>query len=194
VLPPFGPFSRRGAPAQEPASVIEEAGVLPWETPAEAPEPVESAPEPATPETTEALPDWLTWVEPAGEAPSAPEMGAAPREETPGTEEYLAAEEESAAEEALSTPEVVEAAEAASEPWAEEPAVGAEVGPGSGRQLDGALVETLSGVADRLEEIARALRERPTEVLGGASAGADPLELLVTGFALGYAQGRGRAG
>jgi hypothetical protein len=43
-------------------------------------------------------------------------------------------------------------------------------------------------VAARLEEIARALRERPDELLSGRAA--DPLALLVTGYVAGYTQGR----
>jgi hypothetical protein len=45
-------------------------------------------------------------------------------------------------------------------------------------------------VAERLEGIARALRERPGELLAGGSG--DALELLVTGFVLGYTQRAGR--
>jgi hypothetical protein len=55
--------------------------------------------------------------------------------------------------------------------------------------LAGGAADALAEVADRLEGIARRLREQPGEVLAGG-AGTDPLELLVTGFALGYAQGR----
>lgn len=44
-------------------------------------------------------------------------------------------------------------------------------------------------VAGRLEEIARALRDRPDELLAGGSS--DPLALLVTGYVMGYtARGR----
>ena len=55
--------------------------------------------------------------------------------------------------------------------------------------LAGGAADALAEVAERLEGIARRLREQPGEVLAGG-AGTDPLELLVTGFALGYAQGR----
>lgn len=48
-------------------------------------------------------------------------------------------------------------------------------------------------VAERLESLARTLRsESPAALL--ARGGGDPLELLVVGFALGYAQGEARAG
>ncbi|HEX7240919.1 MAG TPA: hypothetical protein VF263_11675 [Longimicrobiaceae bacterium] len=92
-----------------------------------------------------------------------------------GLEDYLAGTEATAAEEAYSpgAAEYVDAPEDAS--GDAEPA------------MAGALAE----VADRLEGIARALRERPGEVLAGG-ADRDPLELLVAGFVLGYAQGRGR--
>jgi hypothetical protein len=43
-------------------------------------------------------------------------------------------------------------------------------------------------VADRLEAIARALRDDPGSFLAGGSD--DALGLLVTGFALGFGQGR----
>ncbi|MEW5928927.1 MAG: hypothetical protein AB1941_15810 [Gemmatimonadota bacterium] len=58
--------------------------------------------------------------------------------------------------------------------------------------VSGGTADALAKVAERLEGIARRLREQPDEVLAGG-AGTDPLELLVTGFALGYAQGRRRA-
>jgi hypothetical protein len=62
----------------------------------------------------------------------------------------------------------------------------ADAGPAS---LGGGTADAMAEVAERLEGIARRLREQPAEVLAGG-AGTDPLELLVTGFALGYAQGR----
>jgi hypothetical protein len=51
-----------------------------------------------------------------------------------------------------------------------------------------ALAETFGEVAGRLEDIARTLRERPDSLLSGGSD--DPLALLVTGYVLGYTQGR----
>jgi hypothetical protein len=51
-----------------------------------------------------------------------------------------------------------------------------------------ALADTFGEVAGRLEGIARTLRERPDSLLSGASD--DPLALLVTGYVLGYTQGR----
>jgi len=86
-------------------------------------------------------------------------------------EDFYAVEENAAAEAALYAPA----------PEVEHPE--AVVGPA---------VEALAEVADRLERIARSLRERPADVLAGGDGAADPLELLITGFALGYAQGRGR--
>ncbi len=92
-----------------------------------------------------------------------------------GLEDYLAGTEATAAEEAYSPGgggygDTAEDASGDAEP-----------------AVSGAFAE----VADRLEGIARALRERPGEVLAGG-ADRDPLELLVAGFVLGYAQGRGR--
>ena len=43
-----------------------------------------------------------------------------------------------------------------------------------------------AGVADRLEAIARALRDDPNAFLSGAQGGGDPLALLVAGFVLGW--------
>jgi hypothetical protein len=63
------------------------------------------------------------------------------------------------------------------------------VGDAGEAVLAGGTADALAEVAERLEGIARRLREQPDEVLAGG-AGTDPLELLVTGFALGYAQGR----
>ncbi|HEY0025467.1 MAG TPA: hypothetical protein VGB24_21455 [Longimicrobium sp.] len=51
-----------------------------------------------------------------------------------------------------------------------------------------ALADTFGEVAGRLEGIARTLRERPDSLLSGGSD--DPLALLVTGYVLGYTQGR----
>lgn len=113
------------------------------------------------------------------EAEAAPGVGAAPpedaAEEEPAAamEDYCAGEQNAAAEEAMYAP-FVEESDSASAGAAALPAGSADA---------------LAEVADRLEGIARALRERPGEVLAGGR-GADPLELLITGFALGYAQGR----
>jgi hypothetical protein len=91
---------------------------------------------------------------------------------------------------AESAPEVVSgfhAPEAESAfPGEAAPVFAADAGPAA---LAGGTADALAEVAERLEGIARRLREQPAEVLAGG-AGADPLELLVTGFALGYAQGR----
>ena len=51
-----------------------------------------------------------------------------------------------------------------------------------------ALADAFGEVAGRLEGIARTLRERPDSLLAGGSD--DPLALLVTGYVLGYTQGR----
>ncbi|HEV7589407.1 MAG TPA: hypothetical protein VGO40_14925 [Longimicrobium sp.] len=46
-------------------------------------------------------------------------------------------------------------------------------------------------MADRLQEIADALRADPGAFLSGAQGGGDPLALLVAGFVLGYNARRG---
>jgi hypothetical protein len=48
-----------------------------------------------------------------------------------------------------------------------------------------------AAVADRLQEIADALRADPGAFLSGAQGGGDPLALLVAGFVLGYNARRG---
>lgn len=59
---------------------------------------------------------------------------------------------------------------------------------------EGPLLLGLEEVAERLEAIASSLRDRsPRELLGtwGEAAGeADPLEVLITGYALGFSQAR----
>lgn len=53
--------------------------------------------------------------------------------------------------------------------------------------------EVLEEIADRLERIARALRSRDGDDFAGDAG--DPLEVLITGYALGYSEGaRGRRG
>lgn len=70
---------------------------------------------------------------------------------------------------------------------APEPEVAA-ASTGSSQRVDDRLSAMLGDVAGRLESIARSLRERsPADVLAGPRDG-DPLELLVTGFVLGYLQ------
>ncbi|HYW09091.1 MAG TPA: hypothetical protein VE913_19180 [Longimicrobium sp.] len=68
-------------------------------------------------------------------------------------------------------------------PYADAPAAAADPQPVAAPMVpDGAFAE----VASRLEGIARALRDDPSAFF--ASAGSDPLGLLVTGFVLGYGQ------
>lgn len=87
----------------------------------------------------------------------------------------LAPAEEPAAP-AVSTADI-ESVPVAATPPAEQPAAVAH-----------ALADTFGEVAGRLEAIARTLRERPDSLLSGGSD--DPLALLVTGYVLGYTQGR----
>lgn len=164
--------------------------------------------------------DALTAETPAGLAPAEVEAPALPLEDFLAADDDAAAEEAVAsagAEPWAAWQEPGEenegaAAEEESEalPWLEEPSDArepfaeaqaeveeeseAEAAPGGAAVPDEALRAALDGVADRLERIASALRERPAELLAGTSAERDPLELLVTGFVLGYAQGRGRSG
>ena len=184
-----------------------------------APAPAEVSAPAAGASAAEELPEWLSWGDagdepeaagPVAEAPaasaSADTAEAAPVDtspaedwEIPGVADFLAGEEAAAADDALSgafarddapAREVSAAADAAV-PAAGIP-FGAEAIPAPTGGADRALAGAFEGVADRLEQIARALRERPEEVLSGG-AGSDPLQLLITGFVLGYAQGQGRS-
>lgn len=70
--------------------------------------------------------------------------------------------------------------------WIEEPEEFEQPAPDAG--TDEALADAVGEVADRLERIAASLRQRPVaELLSGAGP-ADPLDLLITGFVLGYSQ------
>lgn len=87
-----------------------------------------------------------------------------------------------------------EVADGALEVGAEQEAEGAWAlrgGVGAGGRGDDGEGDALGEVAARLEGVARALREgRPLEV----AADGDPLQLLVVGYALGYAAARKRGG
>lgn len=85
--------------------------------------------------------------------------------------EPIAAESTAGDEEPLEWEPAAELASTASAPAAAGDAPAAADGP-------------FADVAARLEEIARALRERPDELLGGAAS--DPLALLVAGYVMGY--------
>lgn len=91
------------------------------------------------------------------------------------------------------------------EPWAEPAA--ADVAPAAAAPdenasdhamplLDGdapgVSSEVLEEIAERLERIARSLRARDSDDLTGDSG--DPLEVLITGYALGYSEGARRSG
>ncbi|HEX2090855.1 MAG TPA: hypothetical protein VHG28_00580 [Longimicrobiaceae bacterium] len=169
----------------------EEEEAAPVFTGAESAAPVTAA-EPTVPEESTALPVEVEgpgsevmepWAEPATEAAPEPAGAAtiAAPEVTPDVEGVFAASEAAAVEEAYSAPAVEYGAEESSgEP------VAATAGDARGAHAD-----AFAEVADRLERIVRSLRENPSEVLAGGE-GRDPLELLVTGFVLGYAQGRNR--
>lgn len=93
------------------------------------------------------------------------------------------------------SPPVETAGPASDSPADVEAAVEPEVAAastGSSLPVDDRLAAMLGEVAGRLESIARSLRERsPADVLAGPRDG-DPLELLVTGFVLGYLQRGGK--
>ena len=85
--------------------------------------------------------------------------------------------------------EAVMASEPAPSAAAEHDALTAVAEAGSAAPAEHADASPFDDVAGRLEEIARALRDRPDELLAGGSS--DPLALLVTGYVMGYtARGR----
>jgi hypothetical protein len=163
-----------------------------------------------TPAENGAFPDWLAWDAQDATEAEAEIAEAAPE---PWAEDVIPGDDfmqmEAAAQDS--------AADAA--PWTEDLPVGdgsLEVDlPGPGDEveerpspaasaspaatagpvaIDAAAAEALAEVAGRLERIARTLRDDPGDLLAGGSA--DPLDLLVAGYALGLAQGRaqGRSG
>jgi hypothetical protein len=80
---------------------------------------------------------------------------------------------------------------AAAPPWAEDEPAGAGDAPSDPAAAEG-YASAMGEVAERLERIAASLRSRrPADLVAG---GSDPLELLVAGFVLGYAQGSRRRG
>jgi hypothetical protein len=148
------------------------------------------------------FPDWLAWDEQAATEAEAEIANAAPE---PWVEDVIPGDDFMQMEAAVHA-EVTDAA-----PWTGDLPVGdgsLEVDlPGAGSAvdeapspaagllaLDATAAEALAEVAGRLERIARTLRDDPGDLLSGASA--DPLDLLVAGYALGLAQGRahGRSG
>jgi hypothetical protein len=164
-----------------------------------------------TPAENGAFPDWLAWDAQDATEAEAEIAEAAPE---PWAEDVIPGDDfmqmEAAAEEAAADPA----------PWAEDIPVGdgsLEVdlpGPGDAVEeglsaaagdapaaapagvvaMDAAAAEALAELAGRLERIARTLRDDPGDLLAGGSA--DPLDLLVAGYALGLAQGhaQGRSG
>jgi hypothetical protein len=88
------------------------------------------------------------------------------------------------------------------EPWSEpgeeesavEGASGSEAGavPLTGLEIPGASSAVLREIAERLERIARSLRARESGDLAGDAS--DPLEVLITGYALGFSDGARSAG
>jgi hypothetical protein len=64
--------------------------------------------------------------------------------------------------------------------------------PLTSAEIPGASAAVLGEIAERLERIAQSLRSRNDDDLGGDAS--DPLEVLITGYALGYSEGVRSAG
>lgn len=165
------------APADEPAPWTETTVA---DDPAPWTEPAAEEPMPWTP--TPAAEDVAPWAEipaaedvaPWAETPAAEEAG--PWGDTPASE---------AAAEPAWPPFIAEAEEAPASQALFARDTPAESAPAPAAQGYGE-------VADRLEAIARALRDDPASFLAGGSG--DALGLLVTGFVLGYGHGRREGG
>jgi hypothetical protein len=217
ALPPFMPgrtrpqpdaaapaSARTGSGPQAPHDAAEETTEppLPWEASAGSDvAPIEPAADAMADPLAEAgpnepeVPAWLDWLDTEADAePALHGIGASTAEEQILDLEagYLAFEEPLAADTA--GPDETAFAEA----WTPSVETVAEAAParadeGAAVSAAEATVDALSEVADRLDAIARTLRSVPAfELLGRADA--DPLELLIAGYALGYAQGRARGG
>ncbi|HEX8675020.1 MAG TPA: hypothetical protein VF710_24175 [Longimicrobium sp.] len=195
------PWASAGEPWSEPAAAEEPA---PWtettvadETPwAETPAPEQAG----------------TWVEAPAPAEAAPwaekpaPHDVAPWAETPSAEEAGpwgdSAPEAEASAEPQWPPFIAEAEDAppAQALFAHDAPVIEESAPDESQSTPEAATQTVAAsdasaygeVADRLESIARALRDDPGSFLAGGSG--DALGLLVTGFVLGYGHGRREGG
>ncbi len=144
--------------------------VAPW---AETPSADDAGPwgdTPAPEAETSAEPSWPPFIAEAEEAPPAQALFA---HDAPVVEESAPAAESSSAYDAEATYAALDDAPA-TQPVAAADAAG------------------YGEVADRLEAIARALRDDPGSFLAGGSG--DALGLLVTGFVLGYGHGRREGG
>jgi hypothetical protein len=123
--------------------------------------------------------------EPEGGGPAAAEVtpSAAPDAEPELEEPYGFAQEVERFDDAL--PDPFTAAEIAATEAMEPAELSEEPSPAPAHHR---APSAFDEVADRLEQIARDLRQRPDELLAGR--GADPLALIVAGYVMGYAQAR----
>lgn len=162
------------------------AAATPAPPPTASADPVAEA-APPSPESGYAdLPDWMTWVEeePPVAVPGAPATGADAVTDEPPIQDIRSL---------LPEPEEA-AAVAPQEPSGPVEPLPVEPQPaGATAATDDGAASALAEVADRLEAIAARLRQRTPEALLAEGASTDPLELLLTGFALGYASARNRS-
>ncbi|HEX2078017.1 MAG TPA: hypothetical protein VHG08_09915 [Longimicrobium sp.] len=117
----------------------------------------------------------------------APEAAEPPLPFDGGTSSALAFDEPSAAGVAEPEPVAAQAPAAAVEP---DPFTAASVSEAEQQAAPASAASPFADVAAQLEEIARTLRERPDELLGGSAS--DPLALLVAGYVMGYRARGGR--
>lgn len=201
-----------GEPAAEPTATGDDDEDLPWlEVPAPRPaDGGEAAPELKADDT----PSWMDWVRDAGsEASAETDDGSAPAEASADAE-WQAPEDglELPEPELYDLPGVSPSdspwsGEAAAEEGSEEPAwempsqAAADAPPAwesfasdtqdtpeeiAAQAESERAASPFGAVADRLEAIARTLRDDPGGFVSGAQGGGDPLALLVAGFVLGY--------
>ncbi|HEX8690994.1 MAG TPA: hypothetical protein VF746_01030 [Longimicrobium sp.] len=178
------------------AGEAEEEEELPWMELPSVPSHPHASEAPAHEPAAEADPDWMRWAgadeetaEERGEADVLPVADFAPTEpEEPRAGAAAPFAEEEEATDAVGEPwapptdEAPSDAESAVEWAAPEPAAAPEAASAA-ESPSASLAGAFDDVAERLEAIARALREDPQGFLAGGRG--DPLSLLVTGFVLG---------
>lgn len=194
------PWASADEPWSEPAAVEEPApwaettvaDEAPWaETPAreqagawiEAPAPAEAAPWAEKPAPHDVAP----WAETPSAEDAGPWGDSAPEEPSaePQWPPFIAEVEEAPPAQALFAHDAPVFEESAPDESPSTPEAATQTVPASDASAYGE-------VADRLESIARALRDDPGSFLAGGSG--DALGLLVTGFVLGYGHGRREGG
>jgi hypothetical protein len=179
------PASAEAPPKHAPAEPVR------VETSAQDPEPGRAASEPVAAEASEDLPPWMAWIEDE-------------QTEAPGVDLPLVAVEELLAdpghdvEELPRDPviqELVEQVVGDSEQAALAGRVAeatSKLGAAEAGGMPAGFAGVFHEVADRLENIAGSLRRRSSGEAGAATGETDPLELLLTGFVLGYVARQGR--